>query len=110
MSDNENQRFILKLFELFSNLLKILEREGKGEVDFAIKEVKYIVEILNDCILNNYCEDNKTIKEVKEIHSSLYPPKGGLSEFFVWRNDFDERIKINDYLDNIKEELWKLLT
>lgn len=110
MSDNENQKLILNLFELFSNLLNILEREGKGDVDFVIKEVKYIVEILNNCILNNFCEDNKIINEVKEIHSSLYPPKGGLSEFFVWRNDFDERIKVNDYLDNIKKELWKVLT
>lgn len=110
MINNENEKLTLNLFELFSDLLKILESEGKGEVDFVIKEVKYLVGILNDCVLNKFSENDRIIEETKQIHKSLYPPKGGLSEFFIWRNDFDERIKINDSLDNVKNELWKLLT
>ena len=83
MGNNENDQSIINIFQLFSDLLKVIEVEGKGDIDFAIKEVKYIVMILNDCILNNFCEGDKIIKEVKQIHNSLYPPKGGLSEFFV---------------------------
>jgi len=107
--DNENEKLIVSLFGLFSNLLKVLEDEGKGEVDFAIKEVKYLVGILNDCKLSNFSESVRIIEEVKEINKSLYPPRGGLSEFFVWRKDFDERVKINNFLDNIKSKIWSSL-
>lgn len=32
-----------------------------------------------------------TIREIKDI---LYPPRGGLSDFFVWKNDYLERLKL----------------
>ena len=29
-------------------------------------------------------------------YNQLYPGKGGLSKFFVWDNDYEKRIEINE--------------
>ena len=41
--------------------------------------------------------------------SLLYPPRGGLSDFFVWKNDYLERLKINEEIEAYNNRLWELL-
>lgn len=35
----------------------------------------------------------------------MYPARGGLTDFYVWRDDFDERINANKPLNTVKDEL-----
>jgi hypothetical protein len=107
---NRNQIGRSRILELLKGLLEILEKEGKGEVNFAVKELRYVTDLLTNCIGDEGNCDEKTLEEVKSIYKSLYPPHGGLTDFFIWREDFDERKKLNDFLDKISDELWKLLS
>lgn len=60
-------------------------------------------------INNEYLNSGDVIDEIKTIHKKLYPARGGLSEFYVWKNDVEERIKANEPLSKVGDELWKLL-
>ncbi|MEI3614715.1 hypothetical protein [Pseudogracilibacillus sp. SO30301A] len=43
------------------------------------------------------------------MHEALFPPRGGLSEFFIWSNDFDERLRINKPLEEVRRKLWAII-
>ncbi|MDM5188377.1 hypothetical protein QUF99_13930 [Bacillus sp. DX4.1] len=98
-----------KLEKLFSELSVILEENSKGDIDYQISEVRYVINILNECQNNNYIDSDDVIKEIKLIHNNLYPPRGGLSDFFIWKADFNERVKANESLERIGDALWGML-
>lgn len=104
-----NTLTIDNLKKLFSELILILETNENGDIDYQISEVKYVIKLLNKCIDNNYVDLDSVINEIKSIYKNLYPPRGGLSEFFIWKADFDERVKANEPLEKIGDELWKIL-
>ncbi len=94
---------------LLEKLLKIIEQEGKGEIDFQINEVKRGIYLL-DSLLQNSDENNSLGLDLKRVIRNLYPPRGGLSDFYIWNDDEDTRIKVNMPLSNIEDELWKILS
>ncbi|WP_025150786.1 hypothetical protein [Bacillus sp. H1a] len=98
-----------KLEKLFSELGVILEGNKKGDIDYQISEVRYVINILNECQNNNYIDFDDVINEIKLIYNNLYPPRGGLSDFFIWKADFNECVKANEPLGRIGDELWEML-
>lgn len=106
---SSNNLIIDKLQGLFTELGIILVANRREDIDYHISEVKYIVKILNECKKNNYIDSDNVIEEIKLINNNLYPARGGLSDFFIWKADFDERIKANEPLNRIGNEIWKIL-
>ena len=98
-----------KLEKLFSELGVILEGNKKGDIDYQISEVRYVINILNECQNNNYIDFDDVINELKLTYSNLYPPRGGLSDFFIWKADFNERVRANEPLGRIGDELGGML-
>ena len=49
------------------------------------------------------------LSKVKFWYGCLFFPKSQMSEFYIWREDFEERVKINRPLDDIRDRLWELL-
>lgn len=43
------------------------------------------------------------------IQKNVYPPRGGLSDFHVWKEDEAERISINKPISQLGDEFWKLV-
>ena len=39
----------------------------------------------------------------------LYPAHGGLNEFYIHDDDFATRLKLNEPLDILKDDLWKII-
>lgn len=52
---------------------------------------------------------SKIIAEIKPEYLSLFPPKCGLSEFYVWSDDFNTRQRINNRFSEIHKEIMILL-
>jgi hypothetical protein len=52
-------------------------------------------------------------KEEKELliksYKSLFTGRGGLTEFYVWDNNFEKRCAINEPFELATDELWKLI-
>jgi hypothetical protein len=92
-----------KLVILFSELSEILENDNEKHWTRRIKECLRILqskEVLND---------KTKLTEVKSIYHSIHIGYSGFSEYFLWREDFDERVKANKMLDEIRDEIWNIL-
>ncbi|EUJ33770.1 hypothetical protein MFLO_01010 [Listeria floridensis FSL S10-1187] len=49
------------------------------------------------------------IKVIEDLNHSLYPPHGGINDFFIWDDDFDKRLELNAPIDNAKQITWEML-
>ena len=112
MNDFEEIRIIFnRVKSLSQQLLFILETEGNYEVNYAKNELAKNIRVLEGVLNNNVdtVKAQEVLGQIKTSFKSMYPPRGGLSEFFVWREDYEERLKANKYLDEIQSELRKIL-
>jgi hypothetical protein len=75
------------------------------EVDYARDELKNNIIMIDETLKNDAADLKATFLEIGRSYQSMYPPRGGLTDFFVWRDDFEERRKANQPLDQIKENL-----
>ncbi|EMG28417.1 hypothetical protein X560_2446 [Listeria fleischmannii 1991] len=54
-------------------------------------------------------KESPDIKRIKDLNLSLYPPHDGISEFFVWDDNFEKRLDLNEPIDNAKKITWEML-
>jgi len=92
-----------KLIILFSELSEILENDNEENWIRRIQECLSILQSKEEI------NDRKKLSEVKSIYYSINAGYSGFSEYFIWREDFDERIKANERLDEIRDEIWDTL-
>ena len=92
-----------KLVLLFSELSEILENDNEKHWIRRIQECLSILQSKEE--LN----DKTKLTEVKSIYHSSHIGYSGFSEYFIWREDFDERVKANKRLDEIRDEIWNIL-
>ena len=93
----------MKRKELLDNIkliLPLLNQYNDGTIHVQISFLQGL-----ECALENGYS-LPTIREIKDI---LSPPRGGLSDFFVWKNDYLERLKINEEIEAYNNRLWELL-
>lgn len=93
-----------ELKQLFKELLIILQQYGDSTYNTQ-KEI--LKRILNN--MEGGDTDTDKFSQVKCEYKKLFFPRSPLSEFYVWKDDFAERKKLNDSLENIKNRLWELL-
>ncbi len=93
-----------ELKQLFKELLMIVQQYGDSSYNVQKGILK---EILN--IIEEDDTDIDKISQIKHEYYNLFFPKSPLSEFYIWRDDFDERKKLNEPLEDIKHRLWELL-
>ncbi|MDQ0217380.1 hypothetical protein ELQ35_07430 [Peribacillus cavernae] len=105
---NEN---ILKLRDLFQQLLKLLKNENDSDSLYIIKQVDYSLNLVNDYIDNTNGENDEKnlLSHLRENYQTLNQPRVGLSDYFIWRDNYEEREKANKVLDAIKEDLFQML-
>ncbi|WP_228859615.1 hypothetical protein [Xenorhabdus sp. PB61.4] len=46
--------------------------------------------------------ENFAIENARHAYSSMFRGYSGFSEYFIWRDDFNERFKANEALDKMK--------
>lgn len=99
---------LVKLKNLLEKLLQILQKEGDEDVYYAKNELIKNIDYLNKSLILKYNNYNDVFNEAKKNYKNMYHPHGGLSDFFIWRDNFDERVKVNKPLENIKKEIQNL--
>ncbi len=93
-----------ELKQLFKELLVIVQQYGDSSYNTQKEIIKRIISDMDSA-----GTDIEKISRVKREYKKLFFSKSPLSEFYVWKEDFAERKKINDLLENIKNRLWELL-
>lgn len=97
---------INELKQLFEELLLIVDKYGDNTINNQKKIIKRIIDKIVGIDINNF---EKQFIEIQRDYKNLYPAKGGLSEFYIWNDDFNERQKLNEPLSKITERLWEIL-
>lgn len=93
---------IPKLHRIFSSIQSILEKEEKGR---WLSEIQKINEIL-DSEYRGDLSRNEAIDLIRKKYKSIHPSHGGFNEFFIWKDDFNERKRINSNLERLAQEAW----
>lgn len=94
---------IPKIKELFCLLEEYLKDHGNNSIQNQYLIVRNTIAFLN----SDECDENKFNYALMN-YKSLFTGKGGLTEFYVWDDDFDTRQKINKPFETITDELWIL--
>ncbi|WP_291584070.1 hypothetical protein [Clostridium sp. UBA6640] len=103
MSKSES---IYELKQLFEELLLIVDKYGDNTINNEKKIINRIIENIYSIDISNFEEE---FIEIQRDYKNLYPARGGLSEFYIWKDDFNGRQKLNEPLSKIRERLWELL-
>jgi len=101
----DNKETIQEMKQLFEGLLAIVQKYGDKNIMNQESIIKYTLGIISEDI-NDY---ESQIIAIQTEYKKLYPARGGLSEFYIWRDDFEERLAVNDPLSKIRKRLWELL-
>ncbi|WP_024831863.1 hypothetical protein [Ruminiclostridium josui] len=110
MDDSYSIANLEELGDMFKKLLIILEKEGDYEVKYAKTVLNKIVIDIENILLNtNTINLTEVFYGIIQDYKSLYPPKSGLTEFFIWRDDYNERVKANKNLDDLKNNIKKII-
>ncbi len=92
---------------LFQELKRILEKENDNETLYIIHLLELGLLLIDECLNDTYeSEDLKQLfSKLEEIYIKINQPRVGLSDYFIWRNNYEERLKVNNGLDKIKKNL-----
>ena len=101
-----NNTDIHELKALFMQLLEIFQKHGDSSIKPQANTVRIILEVIDD---GRYLNDEEKIVDIKIYFRKLYTPQGGFAEFYIWKEDFEERIAANEPLDKIRDRLEEVL-
>jgi len=92
--------------QLLLNLIFILEKESE---DNWIRAVYLMLDKVDNG-LSGKVDSKEVIDYVSRTYKSISAGSGSFSDFFIWRENIDDRKKENKKLQKIKDDLWDLLT
>lgn len=95
---------IILLYDLFIQLKKIMVKENENNWIHAINN------IINYLLSNKNAKDeNYIVNEVRKKLQSIYGGMGSFSDYYIWRDNYEERVKENEKLDSILDQIWTIL-
>ena len=78
------------------NLLLIIKKYQLEDIRPQVETLKYLREFLNN-------DEIQSTREKWNLHKSLFPPHGGLSELHYWHDDFQKRKNVNEDISALTE-------
>lgn len=90
--------------EIFLQLGIFVQKYGEKYYSIQIKTISDIIK----CIDSGASEKEKT-EYILGKYKTLYPSKGGLNDFYIHDDDFHTRLKLNEPLDELKDQLWMIM-
>ena len=96
-----------RVYQLLLQLYDIIKVEGKGRVDYYINEVARIIATLEEYQNKN---DLTLLNDLDKDILNLYTGRASLDEFYIMRDNEEERIRLNQLLTMIENELWMMFS
>jgi hypothetical protein len=94
------------LLRLFIELKQVMIRENENN---WIRGVNLIIEALSPPEYGGKGSADEAVRYVENTYRNMVSGNGSFSDFFIWRDDFDDRVKANKELDRIKADIWTLI-
>ncbi|MFD0707154.1 hypothetical protein [Photorhabdus akhurstii] len=95
-----------KLRLLFTSLWEIMYNNGERNWTNGIN---IIITSLTPPNYNGLENAKDAIESANQTFGSMLRGNGSFSDYFIWKDDFKERIKANEEFDKIKNDIYNLL-
>ena len=109
MKSNERE-LIIKLIKLFKEMYDIIVSNPNNDINYGKRTIKNIVQYLEMELANDTMEYEELVSEVARQYKSMFPPRGGLSEFYIWDNSYEVRYQANHEYEQIKLQIEAILS
>lgn len=94
------------LLDKFEELKAILIRENE---DNWIRGIDSIIEKL-EWSMNNKCNNpDYFFYSSCDTWKTMDAGNGSFSDYYIWRDDFDERFRLNKIYQEIKDKIWDIV-
>ena len=94
-----------RLRDSFWELRKLLEEEGEANwirgVDGCLTRLSEEADAGDDL--------DSRLRDVRSIFRTMMGGAGTLGDYVIWRDDFSERVAMNQKLDKINSDIWRQL-
>lgn len=107
MNDENSKNTLEQILKKFKILLNIIEMQECDDVQFAREQLSRDIETIYEVFEENISRTDydEILHLVKRNYNRMYQARGGLTEFYIWRVDFYDRVKANEPLSRVKDEL-----
>jgi len=102
---NSNIQILEELNKLLLELADILKRESEQNWIRAVNEMLKKIE----CALSGECNPEEAINYVRRTYRAINSGNGSFPDFHIWRDNFSDRKKENEYLEKIRNSILELL-
>ena len=68
-----------------------------------------MVQYLDVELANGTIRYEELVSEAARQYKSMFPPRGGLSEFYIWDNSYEVRYRANHEYEQIKSQIEAIL-
>lgn len=93
-----------RVCDLFAEIDAFLKKYGDPSIRNQHLLIKDTIDLLRSA------ENNETKTELLiRSYKALFTGKGGLTEFYVWDNDYEKRMAMNEPFEHAADELWKIM-
>lgn len=99
-----NKSQIVFLIEQLNKIIEIMEGENESN---WIRAMKIIKNHLAETVTSNEVNEIENLKAAFDIWRTIHAGNGSFSEFYIWRDDFNERENQNLHFENIKMNIWE---
>lgn len=107
MSEPQLPTIARQLRTLFLELRSILVEEG--DMEWINRIEGCLAGLPEDPEALPEPEVRKRLREVSREYREMVQPKGGFSEYFIWRETVEERISANRDLDALRDAIWEIV-
>lgn len=86
------------------SLGEIVIMHGQGKYQTSLS----IMQDMLSCIADEDVSEEEKQNYLVSRYQLLFPPRGGLSDFMIYHDDFDKRKELNAPLENAGNRLWNV--
>ena len=100
-----------KLLTIYRDILDIINSEKTHQTSFLKGEIQNSILMIENALNHNLGKEEiaRIMEDLEKDYSRINHPHTGLSDFFIWKENSNERIAANKKLDELKNELKKLI-
>jgi hypothetical protein len=91
----------IQLLKEIHSLRAILELEGEKN---WVQGIDAIATLLQD----SSGDVKDRLYKAKSIYTTMMRARNGFSDFHIWRDKYEDRVKANEDLKNIRNRLWNI--
>lgn len=91
-----------KVKKIIEELLPLLKKYNSGQINYQIEMLSWLLKKLDEGgSLNNI--------DFYDFRKKLYPQIGGLTDFYIWDDDYLRRLELNQPIDTLNNKLWDII-